>query len=89
MKRICLVLAVLLVLGPLGAFAASQDSKETLTLKRDLAQERVLRISAELEVLRAKFNEGQIMLQAEKKNLENLNAALKEPEKKTEPEKKK
>lgn len=74
MKRICLILAMLLVLGPLGVFA--QDSKETLTLKRDLSQERVLRISAELEILRARFSEGQIMLQAEKKNLESLNINL-------------
>jgi hypothetical protein len=97
MKKVVLVLAMLLMF-PLAAFA--QDSKdrsgsgilpevaykEVLTLKRDYAQERILRLQAELSLLQIQFREGQMALQAEKKNLDSLNATLKGLEK---PEKEK
>lgn len=90
MKRICLVLAMLLVLSPL---ALAQDSKEVLTLKRDLVQERVLRVQAELVILKTQFQNGQIQLQAMAKELEGLNASLKaldpKPDPKPKPEKEK
>ena len=94
MKKIVLVLALLLML-PLAAFA--QDSpgiapqvayKEVLTLKRDYSQERIMRLQAELSLMQIQFREGQAALQAEKKNLDSLNASLKALEK-AEPEKKK
>jgi hypothetical protein len=77
MKRIVLILAMLLMF-PLAAFA--QDSKETMTLKRDLVQERVMRIRAELEVMKSQFREGQEALKAAAKDLESLNASLKAAE---------
>lgn len=84
MKRFCLVLVMLLVLGPLGVFA--QDNKEVLTLKRDLIQERILRVKAEMVVLKSQYQNGQAQLQEMAQELEGLNIKLKaldpEPEKK-------
>jgi len=67
---ICLV--VLLVV-----FAYAQDSKEVLTLKRDLAQERVVRIKTELELMKSQYKEGQEALKATSAELDRLNQALK------------
>ena len=65
----------MLLMFPLAALA--QDSKEVLTLKRDLAQEKVLRIQAELVILKTQFQNGQVQLQALAKEIEGLNASLK------------
>lgn len=86
MKRIVLMVLCLLFVS---TCAYAGDSKESLTLKRDLSQERVLRIAAELELMRSKFIDGQQLLQAEKKNLDSLNASLKALEAPGEKEKKK
>ncbi|MFH2073804.1 MAG: hypothetical protein ABIJ57_00460 [Pseudomonadota bacterium] len=77
MKKIVLILAMLLML-PLAGFA--QDSKETMTLKRDLIQERVLRVKAELTLMQSQFREGQMALQTLAKELETLNTGLKAAE---------
>ncbi len=77
MKKALMILAMLLMF-PLAAFA--QDGKETMTLKRDLIQERVLRIKAELSLMQSQYREGQQALQSLTKDLESLNAALKATE---------
>lgn len=81
MKRIIAICFVILLLFPVVGF--SQDSKETLTLKRDLAQERVMRITAELGLMKTQFREGQQALKDLQKDLDGLNASLKaiEPKK--------
>lgn len=90
MKKTVLVLAMLLMFS-LAAFA--QDSKEVLTLKRDLIQERVLRVQAEMVILKTQYQNGQVQLQAMAKELEGLNASLKAleptPDPKPKPEKEK
>jgi len=87
LKKTILIMAILLMF-PLGALA--QDSKEVLTLKRDLIQERVLRVQAELVILKTQYQNGQLQLQAMAKDLEKLNADLKALEvKKPEAEKEK
>jgi hypothetical protein len=81
MKRIILIFFVILLLFPVVGFA--QDSKETLALKRDLAQERVMRITAELGLMKIQFREGQQALKDLQKELNGLTASLKaiEPKK--------
>jgi len=88
MKKTILIMAMLLMF-PLAAFA--QDSKEVLTLKRDLVQERILRVQAEMVILKTQYQNGQVQLQVLTKDLEGLNASLKalEPELKPKPEKEK
>lgn len=69
---------------PIVALAgAAEDSKEVITLKRDLAQERVARIQMQLNLMQQQFKEGQQMLQASQKELESFNAKLKALEPKT------
>ena len=72
-KALLLVICLLLLSSP--AFA--QESKETLTLKRDLMQERVARIQSQLELMRIQFREGQEAQKVATKELDAINAALK------------
>ena len=71
------ILAALCMVLLLSVFAYAQDSKEVLTLKRDLAQERVVRIKTELELMKVQYREGQEALKATSAELEKLNQALK------------
>jgi len=71
----------ILLMFPLAALAQDKVDldgiKEVLTLKHDLAQEKVLRIQAELVILKTQFQNGQVQLQALAKEIEGLNASLK------------
>ena len=78
MKKAFVILMVVLMLGPVMGLA--QDGKEILTLKRELAQERVLRVKAELTLMQSQYREGQMALQELTKELEKLNASLKAAE---------
>jgi len=71
MKKVfsVLVLAVFLA-APLYAFGAEVET--TLTLKRDLVQERITRIQAQLELMRVKYAQGQQNLTILKKQLQDL-----------------
>ncbi len=64
------------------------DSKEVLTLKRDLAQERILRLQSQLSLMQSQFAEGQKYLQETQKELKDLEAQLKAMEPKVEEKKK-
>ena len=74
MKRLTLAVLIVLFFAPL-VFA--QEGKEMVTLRRDFMQERVIRITAELELMKVKFREGQEILKACQKELETLNASVK------------
>ena len=87
MKRFFGILVALAILFfPLVAM--SQDSKEVLTLKRDLAQERIVRVQTQMTLMQQQFKEGQQVLQASQKELEELNGKLKAMEPKKEDPKK-
>lgn len=73
MRKILWVILFLIIL-PFSAIAA--DSNEVLTLKRDVAQERVIRLQTEIELMRIQYGKAQEMLKATQKDLETLNAAL-------------
>ena len=66
----------LLVALAIPSLAMGEDSKEVLTLKRDLAAERVLRLSAELELIRSRFQKWQEALVDAKAELNVLNSRL-------------
>jgi septal ring factor EnvC (AmiA/AmiB activator) len=78
MRKIIILVVMLALLLPV--FGLAQDSKETMTLKRDLIQERVMRVQAELTLMKTQFREGQQALQTLTKELETLNASLKTAE---------
>jgi len=82
-KLLAMVILVGLVLS-LPLFAMGEDNKEVLTLKRDLAQERVLRLQAQLSLMQQQFKDGQEYLQVITKELNDLNAKLKAMEPKKE-----
>ena len=73
MKKILIVICILLLASPVFA----GGSKEILTLKRDLVQERVLRIRSEMELLKVQYDKGQDALKAAAKELEGLTLELK------------
>ncbi len=75
MKKNLLVVCLFLLFA-LPSFA-QDDSKETLTLKRDLAQERVIRIRAELELMKGQYRDGQEALKKVTQEFEKLNAEVK------------
>ncbi len=85
MKKLGLIIIimVMLVVVSLPFTVMGEDSKEVLTLKRDLAQERVARIQSQLQLLQAQFKDGQEYLQQMTKELNELNDKLKvlEPKK--------
>ena len=74
MKRI--LVAVLLMVF-LAVPVIAQDDLGTLTLKRDLVQERVMRVQAELNLMKSQFSMGQEALKDLNKELEAANAAVK------------
>ncbi len=82
-KLVMMVILVGLVLS-LPLFAIGEDSKEVLTLKRDLAQERVARIQSQLSLMQSQFADGQKYLQETQKELNDLNTKLKAMEPKVE-----
>ena len=82
-KLLVMVILVGLVLS-LPLFAMGEESKEILTLKRDLAQERVARLNAQLSLMQQQFKEGQEYLQVVTKELNDLNGKLKAMESKVE-----
>lgn len=73
MRKIILVICLLVM----TSLAVADDNKETVTLKRDLAQERVLRIRSELELMKSQYREGQEALKTASGDLDKLNASLK------------
>ena len=86
MKKVAMVMLAVMVAVMLGYLCAqAEDSKEVINLKRDLAQERVLRIQSQLSLMQQQFADGQKYLQEVKKELDDLNAQLKamEPKKET------
>ena len=85
-KLITTVILVGLFLS-LPLFVMGEDSKEVLILKRDLAQERVLRLQSQLSLMQQQFIEGQKYLKEVEKELNDLNEKLKvmEPKKEEKP----
>ncbi len=84
MKKILVAIILLAMVLSLPLFAMGEDSKEVLTLKRDLAQERVARLNAQLSLMQQQFNEGQTYLKEVTKELNDLNVQLKAMEPKKE-----
>ena len=74
MKKVLIMIRLLFLASPVFA----GDSRETLTLKRDLVQERVMRIRTEMELLKVQYNKGQFALKAAAKELEGLSSDLKD-----------
>ena len=85
MKKLIMLVCVMLLMSSL---AMGDDSKEILTLKRDLAQERVARLQAQLIILQQQFAEGQKYLQEVQKELKELDVKLKAMEPKVEEKRK-
>jgi outer membrane murein-binding lipoprotein Lpp len=89
--RICAVLVVVAVLfgGITISACSAEDSKEVLTLKRDLAAERVQRLQAQMVVLQQQFRDSQEALEIAKKDFKTAQDQLKamEPAKAEKPEK--
>ena len=73
MKKFILVICFFVM----ASFAFAEDSKDVMTLKRDLAQERVLRIKSELELIKSQYREGQEALKTASGDLDKLNTSLK------------
>ena len=87
MKRFFGILVALAILFfPLAAM--SEDSMEIITLKRDLALERIVRVQTQMVLLQQQFKDGQQVLQASQKELEELNGKLEARESKKEDPKK-
>lgn len=84
MKRLLGLIVITVLILSLPLIAMSDDSKEVLILKRDLAQERVLRVQAQLSLMQQQFKEGQEYLKEITKELNDLNAKLKAMESKKE-----
>ena len=83
MKRFFGILIALAILfSPLAAM--SEDSKEVIILKRDLVQERILRVQMHLTLMQQQFKEGKQILQVTQKELDELNGKLKAMEPKEE-----
>jgi septal ring factor EnvC (AmiA/AmiB activator) len=75
MKKIFAILVVCIFLTPCFSFATDDVAR------RDLLQERVMRIQAELALMKTQFTEGQKALAVVAKELNELNAKLKPAEK--------
>ncbi|KKW12663.1 MAG: hypothetical protein UY48_C0010G0015 [Candidatus Gottesmanbacteria bacterium GW2011_GWB1_49_7] len=73
MRRIIFI-GWLLLLICMPAFAG--DNKETLTLKRNLAVERVMRLKAEIELMKIQYRDAQELLKLSNFELEGLNTSL-------------
>lgn len=88
MKKLLVIVILVGLVFSLPLFAMGEDSKEVLTLKRDLAQERILRIQSQLSLMQQQFSEGQKYLNEQQKELNDLNIKLKAMEPKVEEKKK-
>jgi Skp family chaperone for outer membrane proteins len=77
-----LFLAVMLVIV-FGSFSFAEESKEVISLKREVIQERIMRITAELEVIKIRFRDGQIALQDANSELKGIDVKLKSMDSKT------
>jgi CII-binding regulator of phage lambda lysogenization HflD len=75
MKKILLLVVCFTILLPLISWG--EDSKEVLTLQRDLYQEKILRVETQLIVLQYQMREGNDILNNLKKELDSLNNKLK------------
>ena len=79
MKKI-FVLFLLAALVAIPSLAMAEDSKEILILKRAFAQERVLRLTAELELMKNQIQKWQEGLEDAKTALKALNSQLEDLE---------
>jgi hypothetical protein len=77
LMRKILIIALLAALFLAPAVLASEESKAVLGLKKEVLQERVMRIQLQLEVMRQQFREAQTALTGAKKDLEDLDIKLK------------
>jgi len=93
MKKLVMVIMVVMMglIFSLPQVSMGEDTKEVLTLKRDLTQERMARIQTQLALMQQQFKEGQDALTQLKKELDELNAKIKatEPKAEAKPEPKK
>ena len=85
MKKLIAIAVMIGLMMSVSTLVMGDDSKEVLTLRRDLAQERVLRIQSQLSLMQQQFADGQKYLQEVTKELKELNDKLKamEPKKET------
>ena len=83
MKKI-LVCIIIIGLILMGSLSFAEDSKEILILKRELAQEKIMRIQAQLQLLQQQFKDGQDFLKEVTKEFNDLNAKLNAMESKKE-----
>ena len=84
MKKLLVIIILFSLILSLPLISMGEDSKEVIILKRDLAQERVARLNAQLSLMQQQFAEGQKYLQEVTKELNDLNAKLKTMEAKEE-----
>ena len=76
MKKLLVAIILVGLVLSLPLFAMGEDSKEVLTLKRDLAQEKVVRIQSQLALMQQQFAEGQKVLADTQKLLKDLDGKL-------------
>ncbi|MBU0599086.1 hypothetical protein KKF61_08960 [Patescibacteria group bacterium] len=74
-KYLAIVLFLLIVPMAYG------QTDDVLTLKHEVARERVMRVKAELQLLEARYREGQQMLKVFEKELAEIEKKLKEQKK--------
>ena len=72
-KALVMALAIGLVLSPMTVFCEEED--KVLELRMELALERVARLTAQLNLLKLQFIDGQKALGQAQKELENLEEA--------------
>ena len=77
MKKLIAIAVMIGLMMSVSTLVMGDDSKEVLTLRRDLAQERVLRIQSQLSLMQQQFVDGQKYLQEVTKELKELNDKLK------------
>jgi len=83
-----LVVVLVLVLTFAG-ICFGEDSKETLILKKELAQEKSLRIQFQMQIMEREYKEGQETLKKLSVELNDLDAKIKAIEGQAKQEKKK
>ena len=77
MKKLIAIAVMIGLMMSVSTLVMGDDSKEVLTLRRDLAQERVLRIQSQLSLMQQQFVDGQKYLQEVTKELKELYDKLK------------
>lgn len=75
MKKIAICLAILMFLI-IPVFAFAQETEEVLTLKRDLTQEKMLRLDVQYQLLGAQMNATKAQYQRLKVELDAYNVEL-------------